>query len=286
MYLGVPRRSVGSVAAIKILRDAWLSPARRERFASEQRTLAQLAINPAIARLYDADTLPGGTPWLSRWSMSRACPSRTTAARGTRPAADRLRAFHRVCRGSRHTLIAAWSCTAICKPSEYSRHGRRRREAARLRHRPPDRSGRKGRDADARRPAATHARVIRLARSRFAARRRRCRPTYARSASSSTSCSPGGRRSKCQRCRQHEPRQQAARRGADAPSRSYRAAARDERDGPVHGRLELISTCWCLPRYRRDQRRGEYAGSVEGLIRDLDHYLANEPLEAQRDSLA
>ena len=32
----------GSSAAIKILRDAWLSPARRERFAAEQRTLAQL----------------------------------------------------------------------------------------------------------------------------------------------------------------------------------------------------------------------------------------------------
>src|SRR5262249_43048986 len=35
------RDDLGTVAAIKILRDAWLSPARRERFASEQRTLAQ-----------------------------------------------------------------------------------------------------------------------------------------------------------------------------------------------------------------------------------------------------
>src|SRR6266496_4026718 len=56
------REDLGSVAAIKILRDAWLSPARRERFTSEQRTLAQLN-HQSIARLYDADTLSAGTPW-------------------------------------------------------------------------------------------------------------------------------------------------------------------------------------------------------------------------------
>ncbi|HEV8215835.1 MAG TPA: serine/threonine-protein kinase [Gemmatimonadaceae bacterium] len=61
VYLG-QRDDLGTVAAIKILRDAWLSPARRERFAAEQRTLAQLN-HPLIARLYDAGTLPDGTPW-------------------------------------------------------------------------------------------------------------------------------------------------------------------------------------------------------------------------------
>lgn len=56
------RVDLQSLVAIKILRDAWLSPARRERFANEQRTLAQLT-HPSIARFYDADTLSDGTPW-------------------------------------------------------------------------------------------------------------------------------------------------------------------------------------------------------------------------------
>ena len=56
------RKDLRNLVAIKVLRDAWLSPARRERFASEQKTLAQLT-HPGIARLYDADTLPDGTPW-------------------------------------------------------------------------------------------------------------------------------------------------------------------------------------------------------------------------------
>src|SRR5262249_26289524 len=58
------RTDLGSQVAIKILRDAGLSPARRERFASEQRMLAHLS-HPSIARLYDADILPDGTPWFA-----------------------------------------------------------------------------------------------------------------------------------------------------------------------------------------------------------------------------
>ena len=58
------REDLGSWAAIKLLPDAWMSPARLKRFAQEQKTLAQLT-HPSIARLYDSDTLPDGTPWFA-----------------------------------------------------------------------------------------------------------------------------------------------------------------------------------------------------------------------------
>ena len=58
------REDLEAEVALKILRDAWLSPARRERFAQEQRTLAQLT-HPSIARLYDAGSLADGAPWFA-----------------------------------------------------------------------------------------------------------------------------------------------------------------------------------------------------------------------------
>lgn len=63
VYRGI-RDDIGAEAAIKILRDPALSPARRERFTLEQQTLARLH-HPGIAQLYDADTLPDGTPWFA-----------------------------------------------------------------------------------------------------------------------------------------------------------------------------------------------------------------------------
>jgi serine/threonine protein kinase/tetratricopeptide (TPR) repeat protein len=97
--LGV-RDDLGSVAAIKILRDAWMSPARRERFASEQRILAQLN-HPAIARLYDADTLPGGTPWLAMEYVEGVPLTQHCRAAGS-SAADRIRLFRGVCEAVQH----------------------------------------------------------------------------------------------------------------------------------------------------------------------------------------
>ncbi len=80
------RDDVGRRVAIKLLRDAWLSPARRARFITEQRALAQLD-HPHIARLYDAGTLGDGTPWfvmelvdgqpLTAWVEQRQAPLTT-----------------------------------------------------------------------------------------------------------------------------------------------------------------------------------------------------------------
>lgn len=56
------RTDIGGLVAIKLLRDPWFSPMRRERFRVEQLALAQLN-HPSIARIYDSNTLEDGTPW-------------------------------------------------------------------------------------------------------------------------------------------------------------------------------------------------------------------------------
>ena len=94
------RTDLDSVAAIKILRDAWLSPARRDRFAVEQRTLAQLN-HPLIARLYDAATLPDGTPWfvmeyVDGVPLTEYCRARASSID------ERLRLFRDVCEAVQH----------------------------------------------------------------------------------------------------------------------------------------------------------------------------------------
>ncbi len=94
------RADLGSLAAIKILRDAWLSPARRERFSSEQRTLAQLN-HPGIARLLDADTLPDGTPWFVM-EYVEGVPLTTYCETHGLTIAKRLALFRDVCEAVLH----------------------------------------------------------------------------------------------------------------------------------------------------------------------------------------
>jgi len=94
------REDLGSRVAMKVLRDAWVSPARRERFASEQRTLAQLN-HPFIAAIYDGDSLPDGTPWFAMEyvegaSLTDYCRTRHSTI------AERLRLFRDVCAAVQH----------------------------------------------------------------------------------------------------------------------------------------------------------------------------------------
>jgi eukaryotic-like serine/threonine-protein kinase len=61
VYLGQDE-TLGRSVAIKVLRDARLSPDRRERFLREQHILGRLS-HPLICRLYEAGILPDGTPY-------------------------------------------------------------------------------------------------------------------------------------------------------------------------------------------------------------------------------
>jgi serine/threonine-protein kinase len=89
------RDDLGTQVAIKLLRDAWMSPARRERFMLERRTLAQLN-HPSIARLYDADTLPDGTPWFAM-EYVEGVPITEYCRVHACGVAEKLRLFRAVC---------------------------------------------------------------------------------------------------------------------------------------------------------------------------------------------
>jgi serine/threonine protein kinase/tetratricopeptide (TPR) repeat protein len=101
------RDDLGSVAAVKILRDAWMSPARQSRFAKEQRTLAQL-YHPSVARIYDAGATQDGTPWFAMEYVEGLPLTVYSNERGL-PARERLQLFRSVCEAvdyaHRHAVI-------------------------------------------------------------------------------------------------------------------------------------------------------------------------------------
>ncbi len=99
VYLG-ERVDVQRMVAVKLLRDAWLSPARRARFTTEQRALAQLD-HPNIARLFDAGTLANGTPWfvmeyVEGLPLHRYCEANQCTV------TQRLQLFRAVCSAVQH----------------------------------------------------------------------------------------------------------------------------------------------------------------------------------------
>ena len=94
------RDDLGSAAAVKILHHASMSPSRRERFASEQRTLARLS-HAGIAHLYDAGALADGTPWIAMEyvdgeSLTTFCRTHDSSLE------ERLRLFRDVCEAVQH----------------------------------------------------------------------------------------------------------------------------------------------------------------------------------------
>lgn len=94
------RRDIGGQVSIKFLRHAALSPKRRERFQQEQRTLVRLN-HPGIARIYDANTLPDGTPWFAMEFVDGQPLSRWLASSGG-DIREALLLFRQVCEAVRY----------------------------------------------------------------------------------------------------------------------------------------------------------------------------------------
>ncbi len=99
VYL-VEREALGGFAALKILRDAWISEERRQRFMAEQRSLAQLS-HPGIAQLYEAGTLQDGTPWFAMEYVEGETITEHARARQL-TVAERLTLLRAVCRAVQH----------------------------------------------------------------------------------------------------------------------------------------------------------------------------------------
>ena len=95
------RADVGSIVAIKILRDAWVSCSRRERFADEQRIVAQLT-HPLIARLYDAGVTEDGTPYFVMEYVN-GVPVNEYCANHHSTLRERLDVFSNVCEAVRYS---------------------------------------------------------------------------------------------------------------------------------------------------------------------------------------
>ena len=91
---------LGTPAAVKLLRDAWVSPERRARFAREARMLAQLD-HPSIARLLEADSLPDGTPYFVMEYVDGS-PVTEYCSRHALTVRQRVRLFRAICEAVQH----------------------------------------------------------------------------------------------------------------------------------------------------------------------------------------
>jgi serine/threonine protein kinase/tetratricopeptide (TPR) repeat protein len=270
------RDDLGSVAAIKILRDAWISPARRERFAGEQRILAHLN-HPAIARLYDADALEDGTPWLAMEYVEGVPLTQYCRARGT-SAADRLRAFRQACEAveyaHRHMVVHR-----DLKPSNILVTGDDRVKLLDFGI---------SRQLDAiDRPADPTLAAVRLLTPAYAA------PEQIRGEATTVQTDVyalgvilyellTGRMPFD--LSQLSPGEAERRLVEDEPQRPS-LAARQTAGSATGLSVSSWSDLDVLVLTAMHKDRSRRYGSVEGLIRDIDHYLANQPLEARPDTL-
>jgi len=275
------RADLRSVVAIKVLRDAWLSPARRERFAAEQRTLARLN-HPCIARLYDADALADGTPWFAMefvdgMPITRYCEARACNVR------QRLELFRQVCEAVLHAHRHAVIHRDLKPSNLLVTHGGQPKLLDFGIARPLDRA------------AAGDDRTrtgLRLMTPAYAA------PEQLRGEGLGVHTDvyslgavlyellTGAPPFDVDGLAAHEVDEAIAFRNPEKPSLRVRRSGAGRRGvspadrGAEWGDLDVL----CLTAMQKDPAR-RYR-TVDSLIRDLDHYLRGEPLEARPDSPA
>jgi serine/threonine protein kinase/TolB-like protein len=273
------RADLGRAVAVKFLPDAWLSPARRERFAAEQRILARLD-HPCIARLYDADVLADGTPWFAM-ELVEGEPITEHCAQHDSSVEERLQLFRAACEAVRYAHDRGVIHRDL-KPAHVMVKA--------------DGSVRLldfgiARQLDALDPASQRTRTgLRLITPAYAA------PEQIRGGCASAAADVyslgvilyellAGRRpfeladltsdEAVRRIAETEPEKpsQAAQRPASASARPARAGRQSWVD------LDVI----CLTAMQKDPQR-RYP-TVDALIRDIDHFLRLEPLDARPDTL-
>ncbi len=98
--LGAPLCSIATWPTLPVASSSRVTLPRRERFASEQRLLAQLN-HPSIAHLYDADTLPDGTPWFVM-EYVEGVPLTDYCRDQRSTMVERLQLFRSVCHAVQH----------------------------------------------------------------------------------------------------------------------------------------------------------------------------------------